>query len=90
MVWDGFITSIVCITMGELMVATSRGHVLRYQWTGVQNRDYNLDLRRIPFCINQQASKGRHFSIVLGGWPTKRSCMLETVICPRVLRIKCF
>ncbi|KAK4884322.1 hypothetical protein RN001_000593 [Aquatica leii] len=56
-VWDGAITSIVCITMTELMVATSKGHVLRYRWDGSQNRDYNLDLRRIPFCINQQVSK---------------------------------
>lgn len=58
MVWDGLITSIVCITMTELMVATRKGHVLRYRWDGSQNRDYNLDLRRIPFCINQQVSKG--------------------------------
>ncbi|XP_031329698.1 guanine nucleotide exchange factor subunit Rich isoform X2 [Photinus pyralis] len=56
-VWDGAISSIVCITMTELMVATSKGHVLRYQWDGSQNRDYNLDLRRVPFCINQQVSK---------------------------------
>lgn len=58
MVWDGQITSLVCITMTEIMVATTRGHVLRYKWDGKQNRDYNLDLRRIPFCINQQVSKG--------------------------------
>lgn len=57
MVWDGNITSMVCITMTELMVATSRGHVLRYRWDGTQNRDYCLDLRRTPFCINQQVSK---------------------------------
>ncbi|KRT84788.1 hypothetical protein AMK59_2574 [Oryctes borbonicus] len=57
LVWDGKITSIVCITMNEIMVATSQGHVLRYRWDGTQNRDYNLDLRRIPFCINQQVSK---------------------------------
>lgn len=57
MVWDGKITSIVCITMTEVMVATSNSHVLRYRWDGTQNRDYNLDLRRIPFCINQQVSK---------------------------------
>lgn len=58
MVWDGQITSMVCITMTELMIATSRGHVLRYRWDGTQNRDYCLDLRRTPFCINQQVSKG--------------------------------
>ncbi|XP_022920815.2 guanine nucleotide exchange factor subunit Rich [Onthophagus taurus] len=56
-VWDGRITSMVCITLTELMVATTKGHVLRYKWDGTQNRDYNLDLRRIPFCINQQVSK---------------------------------
>lgn len=58
MVWDGQITSMVCITMTELMIATERGHVLRYRWDGTQNRDYCLDLRRTPFCINQQVSKG--------------------------------
>lgn len=40
------------------MVATTQGHILRYRWDGTQNRDYNLDLRRIPFCIDQQVSKG--------------------------------
>lgn len=48
--------------MSEIMVATSRGHVLRYRWDGTQHRDYNLDLRRIPFCINQQVSKGSGLS----------------------------
>lgn len=56
-VWDGKITCMVCITLHEMMVATSAGHILRYKWDGTQNRDYNLDLRRIPFCINQQVSK---------------------------------
>ncbi|XP_017769219.1 PREDICTED: guanine nucleotide exchange factor subunit Rich [Nicrophorus vespilloides] len=57
LLWDGAITSIACITMTEIMVATTKSHVLRYKWDGTQNRDYNLDLRRIPFCINQQVSK---------------------------------
>ncbi|KAJ8935417.1 hypothetical protein NQ314_012836, partial [Rhamnusium bicolor] len=57
MVWDGKITGMVCVTMSELMLATTEGHVLRYRWDGTQNRDYTLDLRRIPFCINQQVSK---------------------------------
>lgn len=57
MVWDGKITGMVCITMSELMLATTESHVLRYRWDGTQNRDYTLDLRRIPFCINQQVSK---------------------------------
>ncbi|CAH0551725.1 unnamed protein product [Brassicogethes aeneus] len=56
-VWDGRITGIVCITMTELMLSTTEGHVLRFRWDGSQNRDYTLDLRRIPFCINQQVSK---------------------------------
>nr|XP_023020683.1 guanine nucleotide exchange factor subunit Rich [Leptinotarsa decemlineata] len=57
MVWDGRITGMVCITMMEVMLSTTNGHVLRYRWDGSQNRDYTLDLRRIPFCINQQVSK---------------------------------
>lgn len=57
MIWDGQVTGIVCITMTELMLSTSNGHVLRYKWDGNQNRDYALDLRRIPFCVNQQVSK---------------------------------
>lgn len=64
-VWDGQITSLVCITMTEIMVATTNGHVLRYRWDGTQNRDYNLDLRRVPFCINQQVSKGKRFFVCL-------------------------
>lgn len=47
----------VCIR-DELMVSTTRGHILRYRWDCSQNRDYCLDLRRIPFCIDQQVSKG--------------------------------
>lgn len=47
----------VCIR-DELMVSTVRGHVLRYRWDGTLNRDYCLDLRRIPFCIDKQVSKG--------------------------------
>jgi hypothetical protein len=54
---EGGITSMVCIR-DELMLSTTRGHVLRYRWDGSQNRDYCLDLRRVPFCIDQQVSKG--------------------------------
>ncbi|XP_069682235.1 guanine nucleotide exchange factor subunit Rich isoform X2 [Periplaneta americana] len=53
---EGGITSMVCIR-DELMLATTRGHVLRYRWDGSQNRDYCLDLRRVPFCIDQQVAK---------------------------------
>ncbi|XP_056632755.1 guanine nucleotide exchange factor subunit Rich isoform X3 [Diorhabda sublineata] len=56
-VWDGRITGVVCITMTEIMLSTTNNHVLRYKWDGNQNRDYALDLRRIPFCINQQVAK---------------------------------
>lgn len=56
--WDGQITCMVCITVSEFMVATTQDHVLRVRWNGTRNRDYDLDLRRIPFCINQQVSKG--------------------------------
>lgn len=66
LVWDGQITSFVCITMSEIMVATTNSHVLRYRWDGTQNRDYNLDLRRIPFCINQQVSKGTFICVLHG------------------------
>uniref|UniRef100_A0A1B6BZX3 Uncharacterized protein n=1 Tax=Clastoptera arizonana TaxID=38151 RepID=A0A1B6BZX3_9HEMI len=52
----GGILSLVCIR-DELMVSTTRGHILRYRWDATQNRDYCLDLRRIPFCIDQQVAK---------------------------------
>jgi len=38
----------------ELMISTQDGHILRYLWDGQVNRDYCLDLRRIPFCMDQQ------------------------------------
>ena len=49
----GGVTDISCVR-DELMVATRNGHILRYLWDGQMNRDYNLDLRRIPFCVDQQ------------------------------------
>lgn len=55
-VFDGSLTCLACIR-DELMISTTQGHILRYRWDGTQNRDYNLDLRRIPFCIDQQVSK---------------------------------
>ena len=58
LVWDGDITKLSCISGSEIMVCTTRGHLLRYRWDGSLNRDYCLDLRRIPFCVNQQVSKG--------------------------------
>jgi len=49
----GGVTDIACIR-DELMVATANGHILRYLWDGQISRDYCLDLRRIPFCVDQQ------------------------------------
>lgn len=46
----------VCIR-DELMVATKYGHILRYHWNGTLNRDYCLDLRRVPFCVDQLAAR---------------------------------
>ncbi|XP_037295110.1 guanine nucleotide exchange factor subunit Rich isoform X2 [Manduca sexta] len=57
LVWDGHITRMCCISGTEILVCTTRAHLLRYRWDGTQNRDYCLDLGRIPFSINQQVSK---------------------------------
>lgn len=55
-VWiDGRISSITCIR-DELMIATKTSFIFRFKWDGTQNRDYSLDLRRIPFSIDQQIS----------------------------------
>ena len=43
------------------MVSTNLGKILRYKWEGCQNLDYSLDLKRIPFCIDQQVSKGNYY-----------------------------
>lgn len=57
LIWDGRITRMCCISGTEILVCTTRAHLLRYKWDGVQNRDYAMDLGRIPFSINQQVSK---------------------------------
>ncbi|XP_049876567.1 guanine nucleotide exchange factor subunit Rich isoform X2 [Pectinophora gossypiella] len=57
LVWDGQITRMCCISGTEILVCTTRAHLLRYRWDGSQNRDYCLDLGRIPFSVNQQVSK---------------------------------
>ncbi|KAJ2948608.1 hypothetical protein O0L34_g7862 [Tuta absoluta] len=57
LVWDGTITRMCCISGTEILVCTTRAHLLRYRWDGSQNRDYCLDLGRIPFSLNQQVSK---------------------------------
>ena len=41
----------------ELMIATKDGKILRFSWEGQEIRDYTLDLRRIPFCVDQQVLK---------------------------------
>lgn len=50
------ITCISCITNAQMMVATRSSKVLRYRWDGHEERDFSLDLQRIPFSINQQVS----------------------------------
>ncbi|XP_023222125.1 RAB6A-GEF complex partner protein 1-like [Centruroides sculpturatus] len=52
----GNITSLVCIR-DELMVSTTNGHIWRVHWDGTLNRDYCLNLLRIPFCADQQLSR---------------------------------
>ncbi|KAL7028647.1 hypothetical protein ACKWTF_005937 [Chironomus riparius] len=48
------ITSISCVNVAQMMVATDKLSILRINWEGAEERDYSLDLRRIPFSINQQ------------------------------------
>ena len=50
---EGGISDLVAIRE-ELMIATKSGRILRYSWEGQEIRDYSLDLRRIPFCVDQQ------------------------------------
>lgn len=50
------ITCICCITNAQLMIATRSSKILRYRWDGQEERDFSLDLQRIPFSINQQVS----------------------------------
>lgn len=40
------------------MIATKSEKILRIRWDGVEERDFSLDLKRIPFSINQQVSYG--------------------------------
>lgn len=50
------ITCISCITNAQMMIATRSPKILRYRWDGREERDFSLDLQRIPFSINQQVS----------------------------------
>ena len=42
--------------------------LIRYLWDGQLSRDYCLDLRRVPFCVDQQVLRGEikfssHYSL---------------------------
>lgn len=50
------ITCICCITNAQMMIGTRSPKILRYRWDGSEERDFSLDLQRIPFSINQQVS----------------------------------
>jgi hypothetical protein len=47
----------IALFRDELMVATDENHILRYRWDGTVNNDFCIDLRRIPFSLDQQASR---------------------------------
>ena len=53
---EGGVSDLVAIR-DELMIATKAGKILRYSWEGQEIRDYSLDLKRIPFCVDQQVLK---------------------------------
>ncbi|XP_058057117.1 guanine nucleotide exchange factor subunit Rich isoform X1 [Anopheles bellator] len=50
------ICCVSCINVTQIMIATQEGRVVRLNWEGIEERDYALDLKRIPFSINQQVS----------------------------------
>ncbi|XP_040571895.1 LOW QUALITY PROTEIN: guanine nucleotide exchange factor subunit Rich [Lepeophtheirus salmonis] len=50
---EGGISDVVAIRE-ELMIATCDGKILRYSWQGEEKRDFSLNLKRIPFCTDQQ------------------------------------
>lgn len=58
------ITCISCVNASQLMLATKDGRVIRYRWDGVEERDFTLDLKRIPFSINQQVSYGEFLKLI--------------------------
>ena len=60
---EGGVSDLVAIR-DELMVATKAGKILRYSWEGQEIRDYSLDLRRIPFCVDQQVGQGYFFTLL--------------------------
>ncbi|XP_050076499.1 guanine nucleotide exchange factor subunit Rich [Anopheles maculipalpis] len=50
------ICCVSCINVNQIVVATQEGRIIRLNWEGVEERDYALDLKRIPFSVNQQVS----------------------------------
>ncbi|XP_049537457.1 guanine nucleotide exchange factor subunit Rich [Anopheles darlingi] len=50
------ICCVSCINVSQIMIATQEGRIIRLNWEGVEERDYALDLKRIPFSVNQQVS----------------------------------
>uniref|UniRef100_A0A182J2K8 Protein RIC1 homolog n=1 Tax=Anopheles atroparvus TaxID=41427 RepID=A0A182J2K8_ANOAO len=50
------ICCVSCINVNQIVIATQEGRIVRLNWEGVEERDYALDLKRIPFSINQQVS----------------------------------
>ncbi|XP_076307278.1 guanine nucleotide exchange factor subunit Rich [Tachypleus tridentatus] len=53
----GGITSLLCIRE-ELMATTTSGWIWRLKWDGTINRDYCIDVRNVPFAVDQQLSRG--------------------------------
>ncbi|XP_049278917.1 guanine nucleotide exchange factor subunit Rich isoform X1 [Anopheles funestus] len=50
------ICCVSCINVNQIVIATQEGRIIRLNWEGVEERDYALDLKRIPFSVNQQVS----------------------------------
>ncbi|XP_053677300.1 guanine nucleotide exchange factor subunit Rich [Anopheles nili] len=50
------ICCISCINVNQIVIATEEGRIVRLNWEGAEERDYALDLKRIPFSVNQQVS----------------------------------
>lgn len=69
------VTSVCCVNIHQMMVATKSQRILRIRWDGVEDRDFSLDLKRIPFSINQQVSYGECQMEFLS-WP-EQSLMVQ-------------
>ncbi|EAA13960.5 AGAP010061-PA, partial [Anopheles gambiae str. PEST] len=48
------ICCVSCINVNQIVIATQEGRIIRLNWEGAEERDYALDLKRIPFSVNQQ------------------------------------